>query len=235
MKKLLVIIFTLLVSANADVVQNQQIYAASNVVKSFGCDGNRSLIEAVKHAKAVAILTDVKKIGFIASVQSGEGVFSMRDMNGEWTSPIMIRYKGFGVGAQAGIESRDIIVLFQTSKSFQDIFEGSDTLELNAGASVGEGYGSGIATDLPDMSAWTVSPGEVTGIYAGVSLDFGRFTIDNQATYDYYGRIYDYEDILNGSPKDSRYTKIFKNTLKTYLGGDVENFQCNIDKFIIEN
>ncbi|QKF64834.1 lipid-binding SYLF domain-containing protein [Campylobacter corcagiensis] len=236
MKKILLGLVLLCLGANADVTQNERVYAAANVVKSFGCDTNRTFQDKyLKHAKAVAILTDVTRTGVIASVQSGDGVFITRDFNGNWTSPLMIKYRGFGVGFQAGVESRDVIVLFQTSKSYRDIFEGMDTLEANAGASAFDGgYATGAMTDLPEVSAWMINHGEVTGLYVGATIDFGRLTIDNQATNDYYERIYDYEDILNGSPRDSKYTKMLKNSLSTYISGDRKDGQCNVDKFIYE-
>lgn len=236
MKKILLGLVLLCLGANADVTQNEKIYAAANVVKSFGCDTNRTFQDKyLKHAKAVAILTDVTRTGVVASVQRGDGVFITRDFNGNWTSPLMIRYRGFGVGVQAGIESADIIVLFQTSKSYRDIFEGMDTLEVNAGASIFDGgYSGGAITDIPEVSAWMIGYGEVSGLYVGASLDFGRITIDDQATNDYYGRIYDYEDIINGSPRDSKYTRMLKNTLDTYISGNRANAQCNVDKFIYE-
>ncbi|CZE48925.1 lipid-binding SYLF domain-containing protein [Campylobacter geochelonis] len=229
MKKLLA---TLCVSAfciyaNADVIQNQEVYAAANVVKSFGCDANQTLSEKyIKNAKAVAILTDVTRSSFLVSTQQGKGVFSMKDEHGNWSSPILIKYKGFGAGLQAGYESSDMILLFQTSKSFKELFDGEDTLELNAGVSLVEGARAGVATDLPEVSAWIVKPGKVSGVYLGVSVDFGRLTIDDQATNDYYERIYDYEDILNDSPKDSKYTRALKQTLATYLGSDRDYGTC---------
>lgn len=236
MKKILLGLVLLCLGANADVTQNEKVYAAANVVKSFGCDTNRTFEEKyLKHAKAVAILTDVTRIGLVASVQKGDGVFVTRDFNGNWTPPLLINYRGFGAGIQAGIESRDVIVLFQTSKSYRDIFEGMNTFEANAGvAAFDSGYGEGAMTDLPEVSAWMVNHGEITGLYFGATLDFGRFKVDDQATNDYYGRIYDYGDILNGSPRDSKYTRMLKNTLDTYLGGKRANFQCNVDKFIYE-
>lgn len=230
MKKLLIILAFCL-CANADVFQNQQVYAAANVVNSFGCEANKTLSEKyIKNAKAVVILTDVTKTGFIASIQSGNGVFSMKTENGDWTPPIMVRYRGIGAGLQAGHQSTDIVMLFQTSKSFRDLFVGQDTLEIGAGASFFEGKSAGVVTDIPEVSAWMVKPGEVTGIYLGASIDFGRITIDNQATNDYYDRMYDYEDILNGSPRDSKYTKILKYSLSKNLGKERTYGTCNAAK-----
>lgn len=205
-------------SASADVSANQEVYAATNVISSFAHDNNFSVpADQIVNAKAVAILTDVKRSAAIVSTQYGDGVFSVKGENGEWSAPIFINYRGFGIGVQAGYESSDVVMLFQTTKSYQDIFNGTDTLEINVGGSVVEGRKTGAATDLPDISAWMITPGEVTGIYLGVSLDIGRITINDQLTNDFYERIYDYEDILNGSPRDNKYSKIFKNTLKKYL------------------
>ena len=48
--------------ANADVAANQELYAASNVISSFAHDNNFSIpADKVLNAKAVAILTDVKR------------------------------------------------------------------------------------------------------------------------------------------------------------------------------
>ncbi|WP_311337168.1 lipid-binding SYLF domain-containing protein [Campylobacter ureolyticus] len=235
MKKLLVFAFVFCLSLSADVFQNEQVYAAANVVKSFGCDNNNTVSEKyLENVKAVAIIPDVTRTSAIASTQKGKGVFSMRDLNGNWTPPIMITYSSFGAGPQVGIESADMILLFQTSKSFRDIFKGQDLLGLNAGGTIGEGSMAGRTTDLPEVSAYIVKTGKTSGVYFGASLDFGRIVIDDQATNDYYERIYDYQDILNGSPRDSKYTKMLKHALNVYLANDREKFRCDIDKFIVK-
>lgn len=205
--------------ANADVVTNQEVYAAANIVKAFACDNNQSIdFNHVAHAKAVAVLNDVVRVGGGLTVQGGSGIFSMKDEHGNWSSPIFIKYRGFGLGVQVGYESSDVVMLFQTSKAFKDLFEGETTFAAGAGATMGNGYRAEAATDLPELSAFMVNPGNTTGVYLGIALDVGKLSIDDQATNDYYGRIYDYEDILNNSPKDSKYTKILKNTLAKYLG-----------------
>lgn len=205
--------------ANADIVQNQEVYAAANTIRAFACDNNQSIsYNHVAHAKAVAILTDVVRSGAVVSTQSGNGIFAMKDEHGKWSSPLFIKYRGFGIGPQLGYESNDMVVLFQTTKSFKDIFEGETTLSVGAGASFVNGKRAEVATDLPEVSAYMISPGKVTGIYLGASVDIGKISVDDQATNDYYGRIYDYEDILNDSPKTTKYTRILKNTLSEYLG-----------------
>ena len=67
MKKLLVFAFAFCLSLSADVFQNEQVYAAANVVKSFGCDNNNTVSEKyLENVKAVAIIPDVTRTSAIA-------------------------------------------------------------------------------------------------------------------------------------------------------------------------
>ena len=80
---------------HADVVANQEVIAATNVVRSFVAANNFGTDERyLTSAKAVAILTDVKRLAAGASLQYGDGIFSVKGENGEWSSPIFIKYKG---------------------------------------------------------------------------------------------------------------------------------------------
>lgn len=206
--------------ASADIIQDQQLYASMNAIKAFAFDNNRSIDSyLIKRAKAVAILMDVRKNGVIVSKSSGKGVFSMKADNGEWSNPIMLRYKGYGLGPQLGFAAGDVIVLFNTSESFNGLFNDKDYISANVAAAIGSaGAKSGSATDVPELTAWAVAPGKINGAYVGASIDVGRISIDRQATYDLYGRMYTYEDILNGSPKETKNLKFFKETLTKYLG-----------------
>ena len=222
MKKLIVALSLMAcgVFANADVIANQQLYDAMNVVKAFAFDNNRSIPAAdIKRAKAVAILTNVHRKSAIASFESGNGVFSMKDEYGNWSNPIMIKFKSVGLGLQLGVSASDVVLLFNTSESFRYIFEDKeDTFGVHAGASFGHGARAGETGNFPELTAWNVTPGHVTGIFLGASVDLGRLSIDDQLTNDLYERIYSYEDILNGSPRDTKYLTAFKGTLAKFLG-----------------
>lgn len=239
MKKFLAFVSLVLLTlglVSADVTQNQKVYAAANIVKAFACDNNRSVdYNYVKEAKAVAIIPNVVKSGAVVSASSGDGIFIMKDFDGKWTSPVFIKYKGLGIGAQVGIESADLILIFQTSKSFMNLFEGMDTLELNAGVSAVKGYSAGFVTDYPELSAWIVKTGKTSGVYLGAAVDINRLSVDQASTNDYYEKLWDVTDILNGSPKDSQYTKMLKDTLDKYFGNyqyycDCVSCPCNASK-----
>lgn len=229
MKKLFLALFisTLAISSHADFLQNQRLYAAANTIKAFACKNFGGIpAKLVKDAVAVAIIPDLKKLAAGASLSSGEGVFSMKDEYGNWSSPLFIKYRGWGLGVQAGYESKDLVILFQSSKSFQQIFNGEDSFEVNSGATFGHGMSRGTATDFPDISAWATQGGKSTGIYVGVSIDNGKISIDDQATNDFYGRIYTVEDILNNSPRETKYIRAFQGTLAKYLGDVRYYYNC---------
>ncbi|MCI6988499.1 MAG: lipid-binding SYLF domain-containing protein [Campylobacter sp.] len=235
---LAVCMLTIGMFANADITQNQRLYDSMNTVKAFAFDNNRSVsADLIKRAKAVAIITNVTKVGAIASFSSARGTLSIKDEYGNWSNPFVIKYRSFGAGPQVGIASSDIIIFFNTSESFSGIFEGKDFVGVNAVGSIGNQGGgtAGAVTDLPELTAWAITPGSVTGLYIGASLDFGRIVIDDQATNDLYGRIYAYEDIVNGSPRDTKHLKAFKNTLTKFLGDEqyYRDAPWNPDEYVV--
>ncbi len=236
MKKILTFISLISLTlglVSADIVQNQKVYAAANIIKAFACDNNRSVnYHYVKEAKAVAIIPNSVRFGAVASLNSGDGIFVMKDFDGKWSSPAFIKYRGIGIGVQAGLESGDLVLIFQTSKSFMNLFNGMDTLEFNAGITPVKGGTVGFVTDLPEVSAWIVKNGPTSGVYFGATIDINKLSIDQASTNDYYEKLIDIQDILNNSLKDSKYTKMLKDTMDKYFGNyqyycDCASCACN--------
>ncbi|MCD8214002.1 MAG: lipid-binding SYLF domain-containing protein [Campylobacter sp.] len=190
---------------NADIIQNQKVKNTINILNSFGLR-NLQPNEKFKDIKAIAIIPDVAKAALVLSGAKGDGIFIAKNDDGEWSSPFFINYTANGIGAQAGISSGDMIILFKNSQAYANLFNGKDTISLNAEATVGTGNGAGIRTDLPEISAFMVDRSKTSGGFIGVSIDLGRITMNMQQTNDYYERMYDYEDIYNNSPKMSKYT-----------------------------
>lgn len=226
MKRFLLLFALFATFASADLLQNQKVYSATNILKNFACDSAITpQTENIEQIKAIAIISGLKKTAAVASVQSGEGIFVIKQHNGEWSDPLFFDYKGLGLGIQAGYEVSDIVLLFKSSRSFKNFTDGQKTLEFNVGATFINGGGMGFSTDLPEISAHIVTSSDKRGMYFGASIDSAKFIISNQSNNDYYERIYDYEDILNGSPKDTKYTKALKDVLNKYFGNK-HDFSC---------
>ena len=156
--------------------------------------------------------------GLIATTHTGDGIFVGRNDDNEWSSPIFINFKGGGIGLQAGYKSTDLVVLIKSRRSYAGLINGKGQIDLSADAVImGAGEKAGVMTDLPEISAWATLRGKSRGIFAGVSVNTSLIVVDKQATYDYYDRMYDMEDIYNNSPKDSRYTKTLKEVLNKFF------------------
>lgn len=230
------VVSMLFTSANADITANLDVYTAANIVKAFAYNNQQKVpFRTIEDAKAIAILFDVKKFAALGSLEKGHGIFINKNENGEWTFPIFINYTGLGLGFQLGYQSSDVILIFRTTRSYKGLFNGQDTLGANASAAFGgAGVTNGASTTFPDISGWMVEPGMSRGVFLGASVDLKRMTINDQLTNDFYDRIYDYQDILNGSPRDNKYTRVLRETLNKYFSnyqyyGECDTVQCEVN------
>jgi len=72
----------------------------------------------LNRAVAVAVLTDVKRMGLlIEGVASGRGVVSRRLPNGKWTAPAFIHLAAISIGPQLHAGEFDVIMLFMNDKA----------------------------------------------------------------------------------------------------------------------
>ena len=192
MKKILTLLFLIgsffVLNLNADVIQNQKLKNAINILNAFG---TRNLKPNTK---------------FIA-----------KNDDGEWSSPFFVNYTSGSIGLQLGYSSADMIILFKNSEAYASLFNAKDTISLKAEATGGVGNEVAIASDLPEISAFVEERGKTSGAFVGVSLDVARLKINAQDTNDYYDRMYEFEDIYNNSPKASKYTIKFKEIISKYF------------------
>lgn len=141
----------------------------------------------LSEAYAVAIIPDVIKIGFIGGVRRGHGVVLVRDKDGEWGLPQFITLTGGSIGWQAGAQSSDIVLVFRSERSVQNLLKGKFTLGADAGVAAGPvGRRVEAATDL-QLKAEILSYARSRGLFAGVSLDGSAIEIDGFAHQTFYG------------------------------------------------
>ncbi len=214
--------FALASSLFADFKQNQMVSTSTQIVKIFNqdYDGSTSNLHKLPkrfqrdRIKAIAIIPDLVKTGVIATVLEGEGIFCIKNADGTWSDPLFVKIRGFGAGIQAGYISSDAILLFDNTRSYAGLVDGTDTINIGADASILGGGTRRHMTDTPEIAANIYVLGRSNGVFLGFSMDSTRISVEDQNNIDYYRRIYKHEDILNGSPKDSKYTKKLHAVLK---------------------
>lgn len=216
------LILSLGTSLFADLIQNQLVSTSTQIIKIFNQDynGSNSNFKLPKRfykdrIKAVAIIPDLIKTGLIATLHEGEGIFCVKHDDGTWGNPLFIKIKGLGIGAQAGYQSSDVILLFDNRRSYAGLFDGTDTIDIGADATILGGGTSSHLTDSPKIAANVLAIGRSNGVFIGASLDGSRISVSEQNNIDYYDRLYKYEDIISNSSKVSKYTKALKEALDT--------------------
>jgi len=76
----------------------------------------------------IAVIPGVIKAAYGFGGQYGRGLIVIRNEDGSWSNPAFISLIGGSLGWQIGIQKADIILVFKTGKSIENIAAGKVTL-----------------------------------------------------------------------------------------------------------
>jgi len=142
--------------------------------------------QLLSNCQAVAIVPQVKGGAFVIGIRKGHGVLIVRDKDGLWRAPQFIEMTGGSIGWQAGVQSSDVILVFRSYESLQNLMSGKLTIGADASIAAGPvGRQIAAATDLM-MAAEIYSYSRSRGAFLGVSLDGTVIKADPQADARYY-------------------------------------------------
>jgi lipid-binding SYLF domain-containing protein len=137
-------------------------------------------------AQGIVIVPDLVKGGFVVGARYGRGVVMVRDERGFWRPPAFVTMAGGSVGWQIGVQVTDIILVFKTKSSVQNLMRGKFTLGADAAAAAGPvGREAAAATDA-ELRAEIYTYSRSRGLFAGVSLDGSALSIDHTANAAFY-------------------------------------------------
>lgn len=137
-------------------------------------------------AEGVAIIPQMLKGGFIVGVRHGRGVVLTRDDARRWRLPMFVEITGASFGWQVGIQDTDLVLVFCTKRSLQNLMRGKFTIGASASAAAGPvGRDAEAATDAR-LAAEIYSYSCSRGLFAGVALDGAVLSVDNSGTDVYY-------------------------------------------------
>ena len=83
------------------------------------------------------IVPSMVKVGLVAGVRHGKGIAVIRDDNGIWRPPTFVSMTGGSVGWQVGIQSTDVVLVFNTRNSVTNLLSGKFTVGVDAAAAAG--------------------------------------------------------------------------------------------------
>jgi lipid-binding SYLF domain-containing protein len=147
----------------------------------------------------------------------GEGVMLVRDSGGGWSNPTFLSIGGGSLGWQIGGQSTDVILVFKSQSSIENIKKGKFTLGADAAVAAGPvGRRVEGATDVM-LQAEILSYSRSRGFFAGVSLEGSVLQILWQDNTAYYGRdSVTVEDIFAGRVSAPASAETLRSTLDKY-------------------
>ena len=138
-------------------------------------------------AKAIVVVPDTIKAGFVFGGRRGLGLMSVKTPDGTWSNPVFVKLAGASFGLQAGVQSADVILVFRSERGLDSIVNGKVTLGADAGVAAGPvGRNAAAATD-GQLKAEIWSWSRARGLFAGIALDGAVLSIDNGANRSTYG------------------------------------------------
>ena len=93
------------------------VESATNALTEFMSMPNEGIPRSMlANAQGLVIVPAMVKVGLVAGVRHGKGIAVIRDDNGVWRPPTFVSMTGGSVGWQVGIQSTDVILVFNTRR-----------------------------------------------------------------------------------------------------------------------
>lgn len=180
-------------AVRADAKLDDRVAAAHQVLTEFQRIPEKTVPpNLLNRAHAVAILPNVLKGGFIVGGSYGKGVLLRRQPDGSWSNPAFIQLTDGSLGFQWGFQGADVVMVFKSPSSVQNITSGTFTLGSNATATAGPvGRSASASSDQGLQAPEIFTYARSRGLFLGVALEGGRISIDRLANYTWYGNTKD--------------------------------------------
>jgi lipid-binding SYLF domain-containing protein/peptidoglycan hydrolase-like protein with peptidoglycan-binding domain len=176
-------------SGKVDNDASDRAHKASEVLKDLTTGADKKVPnELLSRAEAIAVIPHVVKGALGIGGRYGKGLVAQRLDDGRWSAPAFIQIGGGSFGAQIGVSSTDLVLVFTDRKALDMLMGGKDLkLGVDAGVvagPIGRSAEAGVNAKL-DTAIYAYSRSK--GLFAGVALDGAVLDIDNSENKDVYG------------------------------------------------
>src|SRR5262245_40525483 len=86
------------------------------------------------NAQGIIIVPSMVRGSFVVGVQHGRGVLVVRDAAGSWQPPRFIQITGGSIGYQIGVQATDLVLVFRTPQSVNNLLRGTLKVGVDASA-----------------------------------------------------------------------------------------------------
>ncbi len=146
----------------------------------------------IGRARAVFIVPQLLKAGFIFGGSGGSGVLLTKDpKTGKWSYPAFYTMGAASFGFQAGAQSSEVVLMIMTEKGLNALL--TTSAKLGGDMSVAAGpVGAGASVATADVLAFS----RTKGVFAGVSVEGSVIKTRDDWNREYYGKPVNAVDIL---------------------------------------
>jgi lipid-binding SYLF domain-containing protein len=142
----------------------------------------------LEKAVCVATVPNVIKVGFVFGGRIGKGMVSCR-VPGGWSQPSFMKVKGGSWGAQFGIQSVDLVLVFVNPNAVERFSKGNFTVGVDASVAAGPiGRDAQAGTDYK-LDSEIYSYSKAKGLFAGIVIQGTALTVDKSNNKKVYGDV----------------------------------------------
>ena len=164
--------------------------------------------DVLADAKCVAVVPDMVKGGFVFGANHGRGVATCRTGHG-WSQPAFFAITGGTWGAQIGLESVDLVMVFLGDAGMKQLLSSEFKLGAEAGVAGGPvGREAQASTDWK-MKDKILVYSRTKGLFAGIDLSGAVVKTDADSTRAYYGKPVEFADLLSGQGPTNENSNLF--------------------------
>jgi len=172
------------VAASDATEAREHVVRAETTLAHFMDDPKMTWVhQNISRAKAVVIVPEVVKIGFVFGGAGGRAVALARKQDtGKWAGPVFYNLAAASVGFQAGVQVSEVLILVMTEKGLNSLLATSAKLGGDASVAagpVGIGAGGEVVTDMVSFS-------RSQGLYGGLSLNGSVIQVNDDWNVAYY-------------------------------------------------
>jgi len=185
--------------------QTQMVAKAINTVERLraSSDVQNLVADKLAQARAVLIIPDLVKGGFLFGAEYGTGILMTKAKDGRWSGPAFYSVASGSFGLQIGIQDAESMFVIMSENGLYAVM--NDKMKLGAAANVAVAViGVGAEADTTtNTGADIYAFNTAAGLYAGVSLQGSGILPRHSWNAAYYGGSPLPEDILIKRTLDS--------------------------------
>lgn len=195
--------------------QEDKIDATTKVLQDFSKMKESIPSELLKITEGIIVVPKLINAGFVLAGKRGKGLAMVKLADGRWSNPVFVTITGGSLGLQAGVQSVDLVLIFKSRETLENIGKGSFTLGGDISVTAGPvGRNSTASTDYK-LEAEVYSYSRSKGLFAGISLAGSAISIDAKANESFYGNDDDAKTLFSNSTQNtSSSVKKMKGVLK---------------------